>query len=70
MRMIASTGADTVIFTLPTWTAICSFMVYPHVARPQHRCLAACTGGLALEVTEAKEVIRVRPRVLRVSLAS
>lgn len=70
MRMIASTGADTVTFTLPTWTAICSFMVSPHVARPQHRCLAACTGGLALEVTEAKEVIRVRPRVLRVSLAS
>ena len=29
MRMIASTGADTVIFTLPTWTAICSFMVFP-----------------------------------------
>ena len=43
---------------------------FPHVARPQHRCLAACTGGLALEVTEGAEVIRVRPRVPFVSLAS
>lgn len=64
MRMIASTGADTVIFTLPTWTASCSFMVYPHVARPQHRCLAACTGGLALEVTGLFGGVRVRPRFL------
>lgn len=70
MTAIASTGAEMVTFTLPTWTASCSFMVYPHVARPQHRCLAACTGGLALEVTEGTEVIRVRPRVSFVSLAS
>lgn len=63
-RMIASTGAEKVTFTLPTWTAICSFMVIPHVARPQHRCLAACTGGLALEVTGMVEGVRVRPRIL------
>lgn len=55
MRMIASTGAEMVTFTLPAWTAICSFMVVSHVAQPQHRCLATYAGGLALEVTGAKE---------------
>ena len=64
MRMIDSTGIEIDIFTLPAWTASCSFMVCPHVARPQHRCLAACTGGLALEVTEVVEGVRVQPRIL------
>lgn len=68
--MIASTGAEMVTFTLPTWTAICSFMVSPHVAQPQHRCLATFTGGLALEVTDAERDARVRPRILWASLAS
>lgn len=62
--MIASTGAEMVTFTLPTWTAICSFMVRPMLRDRSTGAWPPVRGGLALEVTEMVEGLRVRPRIL------